>query len=295
MFSLGLNCKIKENNHLGLVSIFILFSSLLLTTTTFTPSASAFINQNLLGLSPNVPGTIAPISPQIGSPCPGYGGGFGGQSFGTGLTGLLPQVLGLGTGYSIGPGYGGGLGGYGGGLGGYGGGLGGYGGYGGQSFGTGLIGLLPQVLGGIGSLFGSDYGSGYGMGGGYGYDRGYGSGFQPRGDPGLSGLLGGGGGIGSLFGQDYGSGYGMGGGYGYDRGYGPGNDQGFSEFETNNDPFDLGYGGNEAQDYGLDNSESYSNTPFEDLRALDSPSDDPFFSGGGDDFSESPFEDLFGG
>jgi hypothetical protein len=284
MFFLGLNCKIKENNHLGLVSIFILFSSLLLTTTTFTPSASAFINPNLLGLSPNMPGTIAPTSPQIGSPYQGYGGGFGGgyggQSFGTGLTGLLPQVLGLGTGYSIGPGYGGGFGGFG-------------GGYGGQSFGTGLIGLLPQVLGGIGSLFGQDYGSGYGLGGGYGYDSGYGTGFQPRGDPGLSGLLGGG--IGSLFGQDYGSGYGLGGGYGYDSGYGTGNDQGFSEFETNNDPFDLGYGSNEAQDYGLDNSESYSNTPVEDLRALDSPAGDPFFSGGGDDFSESPFGDLFGG
>jgi hypothetical protein len=104
-----------------------------------------------------------------------------------------------------------------------------------------------------------------------------------------------GGGIGSLFGQDYGSGYGMGGGYGYDPGYGSGDDQGFSEFETNNDPFDSGYGGNEALDFGLDNSESYSNTPVEDLRALDSPSDDPFFSGGGDDFSQSPFGDLFGG
>ena len=206
MFFLGLNCKIKENNHLGLVSIFILFSSmLLLATTTFTPSASAFINQNLLGLSPNIPGTIGPISPQIGSSYPGFGGGFGGY--------------------------------------------GGYGGYGGQSFGTGLSGLLPQVLGGIGSLFGQDYGSGYGMGGGYGYDPGYGT----------------------------------------------GNDQGFSEFETNNDPFDLGYGGNEAQDYGLGDSDSYSNTPVEDLRALDSPADDPFFSGGGDDFSQSPFGDLFGG
>jgi hypothetical protein len=199
MFFLGLYCKINENNRLGLVSTFILFSSLLLTATTFTPSASAFINQNLLGLSPNVPGTIAPISPQIGSPYPGYGGGYGG--------------------------------------------------YGGQSFGTGLTGLLPQVLGGIGSLFGQDYGSGYGMGGGYGYDPGYGS----------------------------------------------SDDQGFSEFETNNDPFDSGYGGNEALDFGLDNSESYSNTPVEDLRALDSPSDDPFFSGGGDDFSQSPFGDLFGG
>ncbi|MEJ7642469.1 MAG: hypothetical protein WKF36_09795 [Candidatus Nitrosocosmicus sp.] len=183
----------------------------------------------------------------------------------------MPQVLGLGTGYSIGPGYGGG--------------------FGGQSLVLGLSGLLPQVLGGIGSLFGGqDYGSGYGMGGGYGYDPGYGSGFQPRGDLGLSGLLGG---IGSLFGgQDYGSGYGMGGGYGYDHGYGSGIDQGFSEFETNNDPFDMGNGGNDAQGYGLDDSESYSNTPVEDLRALDSPSDDPFFSSGGDDFSQSPVEDL---
>src|SRR5918998_3973208 len=82
MFFLGLNCKIKENNRLGLVSTFILFSSLLLTATAFTPSASAFINQNLLGLSPNLPGTIAPISPQIGSPYPGYGGGYGGRFWG---------------------------------------------------------------------------------------------------------------------------------------------------------------------------------------------------------------------
>ncbi len=49
------------------------------------------------------------------------------------------------------------------------------------------------------------------------------------------------------------------------------------------------------RDYSLDNSESYSNTPFEDLGTLDSPSDDPFFSSGGDDFSQSPFGDLFGG
>ncbi|MEJ7642470.1 MAG: hypothetical protein WKF36_09800 [Candidatus Nitrosocosmicus sp.] len=89
MFFLGLNYKIKENNHLGFVSLFILFSSLLITTSTSTPSVSAFINQNLFGLSPNMPGIIAPVSPQIVSPYsgygpgygPGYGGGFGGQSF----------------------------------------------------------------------------------------------------------------------------------------------------------------------------------------------------------------------
>src|SRR5919107_682092 len=100
MFFLVQNYKIKTNNSLSLVAFFILFLSLLVTTTTLTPSVSAFMNQNILGLySPNVPGIIAPVGPPIGSPYSvydlGYGGGYGSQSFGTGLIGLLPQVLGL--------------------------------------------------------------------------------------------------------------------------------------------------------------------------------------------------------
>jgi len=224
MFLLGRNHNIKGKSSLGFVFFFILLFSLLATTsTTFNPHAYAFMHQNLLGLnSPNVPGIIAPVNPQIGSAYTGYG-----------------------------PSYGGGIGGYGG-LG-YGPSYGGLGGLGGQSFGTGLIGLLPQVLGGLGSLFGQGSTSGYGMGDYYGYDSGYGSGFQS------------------------------------------GDDEGFSDFDTNNDPFDLGGGGyDEGQGYGFDDSESYSNTPVEDLRSLDSPSEDPFFSGGGEDYSQSPFEDLFG-
>jgi hypothetical protein len=103
------------------------------------------------------------------------------------------------------------------------------------------------------------------------------------------------GGIGSLFGQGSGAGYGIGDDYGYDPGPQYGNDQGFSEFETNHDPFELGYGDNEGQDYGVfGDSLSYPNTPLEDLRSMDSPSDDSYFSGEEDDFSQSPLEDLFG-
>jgi hypothetical protein len=240
MFFLRRKYKIRENVSLGLLFFFILFSSLLITNTTFTLYTHAFINQNILGLySTNLPGIISPVSPQIGSSYsnfgPSYGGGgYGVQSFDTGLIGLLPQVLGLNTGYGIVTSYGSG-----------------YGGYGGQSFATGLIGLLPQVLGGgIGSLFGQGSTSGYEMGEYYGYDSSYGSGFQS------------------------------------------GNDEGFSEFETTNDPFDLGGDYNEGQGFSIDDSESFSNTPVEDLRSLDSPSDDAFFSNEGDDFSQSPFEDL---
>jgi hypothetical protein len=201
VFLLVQNYNKRANISLSLVFSFTLFISLLVTTTTSTPSVSAFVNQNIPGpYSPNVPGIFAPVSPPIGSPYYGYGPGYGG-------------------------------------------------GYGGQSFGTGLIGLLPQVLGGIGSLFGQGSGAGYGIGDDYGYDPG----------------------------PQY------------------GNDQGFSEFETNHDPFELGYGDNEGQDYGVfGDSLSYPNTPLEDLRSMDSPSDDSYFSGEEDDFSQSPLEDLFG-
>jgi hypothetical protein len=59
---------------------------------------------------------------------------------------------------------------------------GGLGSFGGQSFGTGLIGLLPQVLGSMGSLFGQGSTSGSGMGDYYGYDAGYGPGFPSGND-----------------------------------------------------------------------------------------------------------------
>ena len=243
MFSLEKKYLTKGFLAFGVMSFFVLSSAFVIISSTSIPSASAFMNQNLLGLySPNNPVPIVPTNPSMnsfygGGYGPGYGGGYGygggiGQSFGTGLVGLLPQVLGLGTGYS-GYGYGGG-----GGI--------------GQSFGTGLVGLLPQVLGGIGSLFGQDSGSSYGMGGGYGggYDSDY---------------------------QSYG-------------------DQGFSDFETGNDPFASGSDsstadqGNYLDDYGSDSS---SSSPFDDLRSIDSPSEDPFSSSQDSGSSDSLFGGLF--
>ncbi len=274
----------------GVMSFFLLSSSFMVISTTCIPSASAFMNQNLLGLySPNNPVPIVPANPLMnsfygGGYGPGYGGGGGGigQSFGTGLVGLLPQVLGLGTGYG-GYGYGGGGGGI------------------GQSFGTGLVGLLPQVLGGIGSLFGQDSGSSYSMGDGYGgdYDSGYGFSPPPRDSHGLSGILGG---IGSLFGQDSGSSYSMGDGYGsgYDSGYSSGyqshDDQGFSDFQASNDPFASGSDSSAADqanyldDYSSDSS---SGSPFGDLRSMDSSSGNQFSSSPDRGSSDSLFGGLF--
>jgi hypothetical protein len=271
MFSLEKKYLTKDFLAFGVLPFFILYSAFMIISSTCIPSASAFMNQNLLGLySPNNPVPIVPTNPSMNS---FYGGGYGygggvGQSFGTGLVGLLPQVLGLGTGYS-GYGYDGG-----GGV--------------GQSFGTGLVGLLPQVLGGIGSLFGQDSGSGYSMGGGY--DSGYGFGPPSRDSQGLSGILGG---IGSLFGQDSGSGYSMGGGY--DSGYQSYDDQGFSDFQTSNDPFASGSDSSTADpsnyldDYSSDSS---SSSPFDDLRSMDSSSGDPFSSNQDSGSSSSPFDDL---
>jgi hypothetical protein len=266
MFSLEKKYLTKDFLAFGVLPFFILYSAFMIISSTCIPSASAFMNQNLLGLySPNNPVPIVPTNPSMNS---FYGGGVG-QSFGTGLVGLLPQVLGLGTGYS-GYGYGGG-----GGV--------------GQSFGTGLVGLLPQVLGGIGSLFGQDSGSGYSMGGGY--DSGYGFGPPSRDSQGLSGILGG---IGSLFGQDSGSSYSMGGGY--DSGYQSYDDQGFSDFQTSNDPFASGSDSSTADpsnyldDYSSDSS---SSSPFDDLRSMDSSSGDPFSSNQDSGSSGSLFRGLF--
>jgi hypothetical protein len=276
MFSLEKKYFTKGFLAFGVMSFFVLASSFMINSSTCIPSASAFMNQNILGLySPNNPVPIVPTNPSMNS---FYGGGYGygggiGQSFGTGLVGLLPQVLGLGTGYG-GYGYGGG-----GGI--------------GQSFGTGLVGLLPQVLGGIGSLFGQDSGSSYSMGGGYGggYDSGYGFSPPSRDSQGLSGILGG---IGSLFGQDSGSSYSMGGGY--DSGYQSYDDQGFSDFQTSNDPFASGSDSSTADqsnyldDYSSDSSFS---SPFDDLRSIDSSSGDPFSSNQDSGSSDSLFGGLF--
>jgi hypothetical protein len=232
MFSLGKKYLTKEFLAFGVMSFFLLSSAFMMMYSTCIPSASAFMNQNLLGLySPNNPVPIVPTNPSMNS---FYGGGIG------------------------------------------------------PSFGTGLVGLLPQVLGGIGSLFGQDSGSGYSMGGGY--DSGYGFGPPSRDSQGLSGILGG---IGSLFGQDSGSSYSMGGGY--DSGYQSYDDQGFSDFQTSNDPFASGSDSSTADpsnyldDYSSDSS---SSSPFDDLRSMDSSSGDPFSSNQDSGSSSSPFDDL---
>jgi hypothetical protein len=187
----------------------LLISSLLLSSPIGYPQfASGFLHENLLGLNP--PATIITnpsVSRGIGSSLigPSFGGGLGyGSGYGLGYSpglggglgglgglggslggigympgfggGGLGGLLGLGSmGYS--PGFGGGLGGLGG-LGympGYGGGLG---------YGSGLLGVLPSLLGMGSSIFAPDSGMGYGMD--YGvesFDQGFGSEFQPSYDP----------------------------------------------------------------------------------------------------------------
>jgi hypothetical protein len=115
---------------------------------------------------------------------------------------------------------------------------------------------LPQVLGGIGSLFGQDSGSSYSMGGGYG------------------------------------------GGYGgdYDSGYQSHDDQGFSDFQTSNDPFASGSDSSTAdQSNYLDDysSDSSSGSPLDDLRSMDSSSGDPFSSNQDSGSSDSLLGGLF--
>jgi hypothetical protein len=149
--------------------------------------ASGFLHENLLGLNP--PATII-TNPSVSR---GIGSSLIGPSFGGGL--------GYGSGYGLGysPGFGGGLGGLGGlggslgGMGyspGFGGGLGGLGlGYmpgfsGGLGYGSGLLGLLPSLLGMGSSIFAPDPGMGYGMDyGAESFDQGLGSEFQPSYDP----------------------------------------------------------------------------------------------------------------
>jgi hypothetical protein len=196
MFSLGKKYLTKEFLAFGVMSFFMLSSAFMIISSTCIPSASAFMNQNLLGLySPTNPVPIVPTNPSMNS---FYGGGIG------------------------------------------------------PSFGTGLVGLLPQVLGGIGSLFGQDSGSSYSMGGGYGG--------------------------------------------GYDSGYQSHDDQGFSDFQSSNDPFASGSDSRTAdQTNYLDdyNSDSSSSSPFDDLRSTDSSSSSPFDDlRSTDSSSSSPFDDL---
>jgi hypothetical protein len=192
------------------ISAMLLF---LLAPIEYQQFASGFLHENLLGLNP--PATIITTSPPvnrgIGTPfgssmigpsfggglgygsgyglgyTPGFGGGIGGLGgLGGGLGGIgyspgfgggeLGGLLGLGSlGYS--PGFGGGLGGLGG-LGympGFGGGLG---------YGSGLLGLLPSLMGIGSSIFAPDSSLGYGMDyGAESFDQGFDSEFQPSYDP----------------------------------------------------------------------------------------------------------------
>ena len=207
-------------------SVMVLLLSLLSAPiVVYQQYASAFFHENLLGLN-NSPATILTtpsVNRGIGSSLvtPGYGG------------------LGYGS-----P-YGGSLG-----------------------YGSGLLGILPTLLGLGSSSFTPDSGLGYSMDYGSEYfDQGLGSEFQPSNDPFSLGSE-----------SDYGY------------------DQSISEFQPSNDPFASGSDSiSFDQGLGSDNSEFSSfDTPVEDLRYADSFSSDDSFSGyeSNDYFSETPVEDL---
>ena len=237
-------------------SIMVLLLSLLSApTVVYQQYASGFFHENLLGLNNSPATTLTTPSVNRGSGSslvtPGYGG-LGGLGYGSPYGGFG------GLGYSN-PSYGG--------LGGLGYGSP-YGGLGGLGYGSGLLGILPALLGLGSSSFSSGSGLGYSMDYGSEYfDQGLGSEFQPSNDP---------------------FGLGSESEYGYD--------QSISEFQPSNDPFTSG-SDSASFDQGLssDNSEFSSyDTPVEDLRYADSFSSDDSFSGyeSNDYFSETPVEDL---
>jgi hypothetical protein len=218
----------------------LLLSLLSAPTVVYQQYASGFFHENLLGLNNSPATTLTTPSVNRGSGSslvtPGYGG-FGGLGYGAPYGGL---------GYSSPS----------------------YGGLGGLGYGSGLLGILPTLLGLGSSSFTSGSGLGYSMDYGSEYfDQGLGSEFQPSNDPF------------SLGSESE---------YGYD--------QSISEFQPSNDPFTSG-SDSASFDQGLssDNSEFSSyDTPVEDLRYADSFSSDDSFSGyeSNDYFSETPVEDL---
>src|ERR687897_763467 len=229
----------KKALVLYMIPVFVLIiSSLLLPAPIGYPQfASGFLHENLLGLNP--PASII-TSPSVSR---GIGSSLIGPSFGGGL--------GYGSGYGLGysPGLGGGLGGLGG-LGympGYGGGLG---------YGSGLLGLLPSLLGMGSSIFAPDPGMGYGMDyGAESFDQGFGSEFQPSYDP-----------FSSESESDLAS---------FDQGFG-------SEFQPSYDPF----GSETAFDTPIEDLRSTDAFSTEDSFSGYEDSDDYF--------SEIPTEDLRG-
>src|SRR5918994_1590257 len=285
----------KKALVLYMIPVFVLIISPLLLSAPigYTQFASGFLHENLLGLNPPATIITSPsvsrgigsslIGPNFGGGGLGYGSGYGlgyNPGFGGGLGGLGSM------GYS--PGFGGGLGGLGG-LGsmgyspGFGGGLGGLGGLGympgfggGLGYGSGLLGLLPSLLGIGSSTFAPGSGMGYGMDyGSSSFDQGFDSEFQPSYDPFGSGLE-------------------------PDSGY----DQGLTEFQPSYDPFssesdsasfDQSTGSEFQPSYDPYGSESSFDTPIEDLRSTDAFSTEDSFSsyeGSSDYFSEIPTEDL---
>ena len=186
------------------ISSLITLSFLLTSQILFTQSSEAFISQNMFGaILPNNPVVPTLMGPQAGF---GYGGN---------------------------PGFG----------------------YGGtqNSFTTGLLGILPQVLS-LGSLFSSSPNTGYGSG----YGNGYGD---------------------SIIGDRS---------YGYDQGYGSNFDS-----TVDSDPFGLGLDSYDDQGYGSDSTGYDLDIPSEDLRDMDSLSGGNYFSDSTEDSSESLFGDLF--
>jgi hypothetical protein len=261
------------------ITLFLL-SLLLSSPIGYLQYASGFLHENLLGLNP--PATIITTSPPvnrgIGSSIigPSFGGGLGyGSGYGLGYTpGFGGEIGGLrglggglgGIGYSPGFGGGGGLGGL---LGlgslgyspGFGGGLGGLGGLsympgfgGGLGYGSGLLGLLPSLMG-IGSLiFAPDSSLEYDMD--YGvksFDQGFDSEFQPSYDP-----------FGSGPESEPESGY----------------NQGLTEFQPSYDPFDS----ESSFDTPAEDLRSTDSFPTEDSFSG--------YEGSDNYFSEIPSEDL---
>jgi hypothetical protein len=150
--------------ELKIISSLIMFSFLLTFPMMSTPYSKAFISQNMFGgILPNNPVITTPLIPQQGF---GYGGapafGYGGiqNGFTSGLLGMLPQVLNLGSlfGSSPNPGFGSG-----------------YGeGYGDSIFDDNSYGYNQGYGSDFGSTFGSDP---FGLGGDTYDEQGFGSTF----------------------------------------------------------------------------------------------------------------------
>src|SRR5919107_1679525 len=204
-------------------TLFLLSLPLLSIPIGYPQYASGFLHENLLGLNP--PATIL-TSPSVS------------RGIGSSLTG---------------PSFSGGLG-----------------------YGSGLLGLLPSLLGIGSSTFAPGSGMGYGMDyGASSFDQGFDSEFQPSYDP---------------FGSELEP----------DSGY----DQSLTEFQPSYDPFssesdsasfDQSTGSEFQPSYDPYGSESSFDTPIEDLRSTDDFSTEDSFSsyeGSSDYFSEIPTEDL---